>query len=198
MTDCSSCVNQDPPERSSRLISAESSSPLPAGDAGAGAERAVRASAIADAVFIRALLFRTVPATFVACLERQEKGLRMRPGPSPQAPERTRSLLVLDHPPTRHDESDTLQDVDVLEGIAGDRDQVGTLPRLERADLGREAEQVRRVDGGGADRLGGRHAVLYHQLELVGVAAVAADPGVGAEGDLHPGRESAAKRLPGD
>ena len=58
-----------------------------------------------------------------------------------------------------------------------------TLAGLDRADLGGEAEQVGGVDGGRLDRRHRRHAVLDHQQELVGVAAVQRDAGVGAEGD---------------
>ena len=48
------------------------------------------------------------------------------------------------------------------------------------------------------DRLGRRHAELHHQLELVRVAAVLADPGVGAEGDLDALRPGLLQRLAGD
>ena len=61
-----------------------------------------------------------------------------------------------------------------------------------------EAEQVGGVDGGGDDRRHRRHAVLDHQQELVGVAAVHRDAGVGAEGDADAGGDGAAQRLAGD
>jgi adenylate cyclase len=60
----------------------------------------------------------------------------------------------------------------------------------------RSAQQVGGIHGGGDDRLRRRHAVLHHQLELVGIAAVQADAGVGAEGDLHAGRHARSSDLP--
>ena len=83
-------------------------------------------------------------------------------------------------------------------GIAATAMMSALLPGSIVADLAGEAEQVGGVDRRRLDRLDRRHAIFDHQLELVGVAAVLADPGIGAEGDLDARRDTPLKRLAGD
>src|SRR5688572_4879322 len=54
--------------------------------------------------------------------------------------------VVLDHFAARHHEVDVLEHTHVGQGIAGDRNDVGGLARLDRPDLARQAEQVGGVD----------------------------------------------------
>src|SRR5256885_15705737 len=61
--------------------------------------------------------------------------------------------LVLDDLPALHHEGDGLEDADVGERVSPHRDQIGVPPRLQRADVLRAAEEVRRHRGGAADGL---------------------------------------------
>ena len=72
------------------------------------------------------------------------------------------------------------------------------LPGSIVPDFARQAEQVGGVDRRRLQRLDRRHAIFDHQLELVGVAAVLGNAGVGAEGDLDPRRTGLGERLAGD
>ena len=77
--------------------------------------------------------------------------------------------------------------LDVLERIAGNRDQVAELAGRDGAELLAAPERGGRVDGRGADRPERRHAVAHHVLELARVVAVRIDAGIGAEADAHAG-----------
>src|SRR5690606_3024362 len=88
------------------------------------------------------------------------------------------------HAAVLHDEADIFQQPDVGCRIALDGDDVGVLADLDRAGIGRYAEQVGGVDGRRSDRQCRLHPVPDHQREFLGVAAVRADAGVGAERDL--------------
>src|SRR5713226_8467361 len=87
--------------------------------------------------------------------------------------------------PAFHHEVHVLQQGDVLQRVAAHRDEVGVLPRRDRADVLLLAEQGRPVQRAGNDRLHRRHAVPHHQLEFPGVGAVVHYASIGTEGDLH-------------
>ena len=98
-----------------------------------------------------------------------------------------------------HDEVHLPQHADVGERVAARRRRCRRACRARscrprRARPSRSAALTVAAD----DRRHRRHAVLDHQHELVGVAAVHRDAGVGAEGDPHAGRDGAAQRLAGD
>ena len=109
-----------------------------------------------------------------------------------------RLVTAFDYLAPRHDELDLLEHRHVGQRIAGDRDDVGALARLDRPDFARQAEEVGGVDRRRLQRLDRRHAKFDHQLEFVGVAAVLGDARVGAEGDLDARRIGLGERLAGD
>ncbi len=88
-----------------------------------------------------------------------------------------------------HDECDFLQDADVRQRVAGNRDDVGEVAGLQRADLPLPAEQLGAVQRAGLKRGQRRHAVLHHQRELAGLRAVGKRPDVGAHRDGNAGGE---------
>src|SRR3984957_4078743 len=94
-----------------------------------------------------------------------------------------------------HDEGYFLQGGDVVEGIAGDGDDVGEVAGLERADLIFPLQQFCAVDGAGLNGSQRSHAEFHHQDEFACLSAVGEWADVGAHGDGDSGGELLFKFL---
>ncbi len=81
-----------------------------------------------------------------------------------------------------------------VEGIAGNRNEVGEPPGCDAAAVGEPQELSRAARGGDQDLLG-CHPGTLHQGEFAWVGAVRDDAGVGAEGDAYPGADCPSKHL---
>ena len=80
-------------------------------------------------------------------------------------------------------------------GIAWNRDDVGPIAGLQRADLILPAEQLRAVEQAGLERGQRRHAVLHHQHELARLRAVGERADIRSDGHRHAGRKLLVKLL---
>src|SRR4029077_11098686 len=98
-------------------------------------------------------------------------------------------VLIRHHFSTLHYELHPLKRRDIFQRVAFDRDQVGPLARLERADLARPTEQVSPVDGCCLNRLQRAHPEPHIDRELVRVQAMRINRRIGSEGNLYSRRE---------
>src|SRR5580658_1598842 len=81
-----------------------------------------------------------------------------------------RHSLSNDHAAFHH-KSDFLQDVDVGQWVAGNRDNVRQVAVLECANLAFPAEELGCVDGSGLNGCQRRQSVLHHELEFARLCA---------------------------
>ena len=85
--------------------------------------------------------------------------------------------------------------LDVVEGIARDRDDVGEIAGLEVADFVLPAEEFGAVQQPGLKRLERLHAVLHHKHVLASLCPVRERANIGADGERNSGSELSAKLL---
>src|SRR5580704_28237 len=71
-----------------------------------------------------------------------------------------------------HHERDFLQDADVGQWVAGNRDNVGQVAVLECANLAFPAKELRCVDGAGLNGCQRRQSVLHHEREFTRLRAM--------------------------
>ena len=99
------------------------------------------------------------------------------------------STLIPDNLPTLHHEPNSLQLGDVCDGIAGDRDEIGKLVRLDRADAALPTQHFRSVRRNGANNIERRHSgrreiekhsLVTQLLELLVGYLIAVLDGIGA------------------
>src|SRR5262245_35123105 len=79
--------------------------------------------------------------------------------------------LLIDHA-IFHDERDTLERPDVPRRIAGHRDQIGEQARADSSEVLLVAQDLRIRRRRRGQRLGRRHSIAHHPLELAVVGAV--------------------------
>jgi hypothetical protein len=103
-------------------------------------------------------------------------------------------MFLHDHP----DVPLVLQQRDVGQRVAPDRDHVSQLAAIQRPDVGGHVQGLRRVGGGRLDRLHRGHAVLHVDLQLVCVLAhLGVELRVRPHGDLDARLVDPLERLPG-
>src|SRR3984957_11786395 len=80
-----------------------------------------------------------------------------------------------------HDEADILEQFDVGQRVAANRDQIRQLAALDRPQLVRDSQQVGIGDGGGLNGLHRRHPIVHHESELAAGLSERRNPAVAAK-----------------
>jgi len=92
-----------------------------------------------------------------------------------------------------HDEEDVFSLADILQGIAGDRDNIGEFTGFEGADFVGQAQEIGIRGSSRLKRINGLHTKVHHLVKLFGVSPVGINGGVGAKSNLDAFGEGALK-----